>query len=161
MELTQARVRELFDYRDDGTLVSKLRVGRRKSGQAVGKKNSHGYLVTVIDKKVYGVHRIVFLIHHGYLPEEVDHIDLNRSNNRIANLRPATTSHNQCNRCKNSNNTSGFKGVSWKESHQKWYAHICTGGKKKFLGYFDTPEKAHAAYIEAARKHHGEFARAA
>ena len=160
MELTQARVRELFDYRADGSLLRKTSTGGQLAGSVVGSKSGY-YLITMVDRKFYKVHRIIFLWHHGWLPPEIDHIDLDKSNNRIANLRPAEKTSNAWNVGKRANNTSGFKGVTWSKRWGKWYAQIQVNGKRKGLGYFDTPEKAHAAYIEAARKHHGEFARAA
>ncbi len=161
MELTQARVRELFDYREDGFLVARTRVGKRKAGSLVTQKNDKGYYVVRINKKTHMVHRIVFLWHNGYFPPEVDHADLDRGNNRIDNLRPATTSQNQGNKKANRNNTSGFKGVAFEADRGKWKAHICVNRKKINLGRFDTPEEAHAAYIQAAEKHFGEFARSA
>ena len=159
MELTQARVRELFDYRDDGALISIQRARGRKFGKPVG-CNSGGYLITMIDGKLYKVHRLVFLWHHGYMPDEVDHKDLNGLHNWIGNLRDATSAKNKYNRGRNRNNTSGYKGVTFDNRRKKWIAQIMVDRKHLHLGQFDTPESAHAAYVEAAQKHFGEFARA-
>ena len=161
MEITQALVRELFNYREDGFLIAKTRVGRRKENSVVSVMNVKGYYVTRINKRTYGAHRIIFLWHHGYLPPEVDHIDLNRGNNRIDNLRSATTQENQRNTRARRNNSSGFKGVVYEKDRGTWRALICLDRKKIHLGRFSTPEAAHAAYKKAADKHHGEFARAA
>lgn len=158
MELTQARVRELFDYREDGTLIRKHSLGGQSAGSAVGCKSGE-YLIAMVDRKLYKVHRMIFLWHHGWLPAEIDHKDTNKANNRITNLRPADKTENAWNVGKRSTNTSGFKGVTWNKRWQKWYAQIQINGKRRGLGYFDTPEKAHSAYVEAARKLHGDFAR--
>lgn len=90
---------------------------------------------------------------------QVDHVNCNPLDNRRCNLRLATNSQNQRNRGSNKNNKSGFKGVSWRVSRQKWLAQIEIDGKGKHLGYFDTPEDAAQAYDKAARELHGEFAK--
>lgn len=92
---------------------------------------------------------------------QVDHIDGDGLNNRRANLRQASHSQNQRNRGLGRKNTSGYKGVSWHTSSGKWWARIWAGGKRETIGSFATPEAAHAAYVEAAIKLHGEFARTA
>jgi hypothetical protein len=86
-----------------------------------------------------------------------DHKDLNGLNCRRANLRECTHAENLRNRGANRNNTSGFKGVSWFAKNKRWSARIQIGALKKHLGYFDTPEAAHAAYCNAAHQYHGEF----
>jgi len=90
---------------------------------------------------------------------QVDHVNGEKADNRRCNLRIATNSHNLCNRGANANNTSGFKGVTWKEHAGKWMAFINLHGKQKHLGYFDTAEDGARAYNEAAKKYHGVFAR--
>ena len=88
-----------------------------------------------------------------------DHKDLNKFNNQRFNLREATKSQNLRNRNAQSNNKSGFKGVSWCKVKRKWRATIYAGGKHINLGYFDDPEEAHEVYCKAAIKYFGEFAR--
>ena len=90
---------------------------------------------------------------------ELDHINTDKLNNRRSNLRVCTRQQNNCNTNKQSNNTSGFKGVSFFKRDQKFVAQIGINGKKRHLGYFATPEAAHEAYSQAALQHHGEFAR--
>lgn len=89
--------------------------------------------------------------------EHVDHIDRNPLNNKRGNLRLATSAQNAANRAVQSNNKLGVKGV---RKHGSGYeANVCANGKSVYLGIFPTIELAHAAYLEAAKKLHGEFAR--
>lgn len=90
--------------------------------------------------------------------EQVDHINGDKLDNRRRNLRLANSSNNLSNVGKRKNNTSGFKGVYYNRKAKAWVASIKLMGRSIFLGNFDTPEKAHAAYCEAAKKYHGEFA---
>ena len=90
---------------------------------------------------------------------EVDHIDCNRLNNQVENLRVCTGSQNARNRNKFSNNTSGFKGVTYHQRSGKWRARIEIEHKSIYLGYYPTPEEAARVYDEAAKKYHGEFAK--
>lgn len=159
MELTQARVRELFDYRDDGTLIAKERANGRKFGMPVGCETG-GYLIAMVSGKLYKVHRLIFLWHHGYMPVEVDHKDLNGLNNRIENLRDADSAKNKYNRGRNRNNTSGFKGVYYDKRRKKWIAQIVHNRQRIYLGQYDEAKKAHHAYKEEADRLFGEFARA-
>ena len=89
-----------------------------------------------------------------------DHIDGDGLNNRSRNLRLATLTENSRNRRTCSANTSGFKGVRWDKRKAKWLSRIWAEGKRAHLGYFDTPEEAHAAYCAASEEYHGEFGRA-
>ena len=90
---------------------------------------------------------------------EVDHKNTDKLDNRRENLRIATHKQNCKNKNKQSNNTSGFKGVSFKKQNQKFQATIHIDGKKKHLGLFVTAVAAHEEYKRAAIQHHGEFAR--
>ena len=159
MELTQDYVCHLLDYRD-GQLFWKHPKQGRKLGYPVGCK-SRGYLCAMIDGTLYRVHRLIFLHQHGYIPVEIDHRDGNGENNRIENLRPATSSENKWNRGTNKNNTSGYKGVTWDKRRSKWVAQIVIDRKHKALGQFDNAKEAHEAYKEAAALYFGEFVRAA
>jgi hypothetical protein len=90
--------------------------------------------------------------------EQVDHIDNSGLNNSRSNLRLANQKQNARNSKIKTTNQSGFKGVSWSKKSQKWQAHIKVNYKSIYLGMYDAPEDAHAAYCEAAKKHFGEFA---
>lgn len=156
--ITQARVHELFDYREDGVLLWKQTRGCSLKGNVAGWKMPNGYFNAQVDKKNYGIHRLIFMWHYGYFPKEVDHVDNNPSNNKIENLREA----NRTNNCQNTRirktNKSGCKGVSWFKKYSKWIAQIQVNKKKMNLGYFDDPKEAAEAYKEAAIKNFGKFA---
>ena len=112
-----------------------------------------------INGRMYMGHRLAWLFVNGGWPENhIDHINEIKNDNRISNLREATSSQNQRNRGAQKNNTSGFKGVSFFKRNGKWKSTICVNSNKKHLGYFDNPEEAHQAYCKASDKYHGEFA---
>ncbi len=108
--------------------------------------------------KRYKAHRIIYLMHNKRLPPCIDHIDRECSNNRIENLRESTMSENQCNRSKNKNNKSGYKGVHWNKKSKKWVAKIAFNKKTFYLGLFDNPKEGAEAYNKKAIELHGEFA---
>lgn len=131
----------------------------RYAGNVAGRINI-GYVDIHISNTMYLAHRLAWLYMTGSWPKEcIDHINMNRSDNRFCNLREATHSENKFNRPKQSKNTSGHKGVTLHKPNSKWVAKICANGKHRNLGYFDTREDAAAAYAKAARELHGEFAR--
>lgn len=162
MELTQDKVKELFEYRD-GALFWKHRTisrGRKlkKGGQKVTTVAPDGYLRVGLNSRQYLVHRVIFLYHHGFLPECLDHINGIRSDNRIENLRPATRYENICNSKFRSDNTSGVKGVHWNCVKKKWQVRLHVEKKVKSLGYYDDLELAELVIMEARDKYHKEFA---
>ena len=158
MEITQNQVKELFEYRD-GELFWRVSQGRSKIGNKTGTLNSDGYLHTIISKKAYKNHRIIFLMFHGYLPKFIDHIDGNRSNNIINNLREATRAQNTCNAKTPSTNTSGVKGVCWSKRDRKWLVQLCVEGKKKYFGCYHDIKVAKFIVETMRHKYHKEFAR--
>ena len=133
--------------------------GKVKVGRQAGCRRPDGYIVIRVLKKLYAASRLAFLYMTGEMPEFVDHIDRDRSNDRWSNLRVATGSQNQWNRSRPRHNTSGFKGVSWDAQRQKWFVSIHQFGKQRNLGRFVTLEEAAAAYALAAKEMHGSFAR--
>lgn len=116
------------------------------------------YVVIRANHKVYRAHKLAFFFMNEDIPFRVDHINGDGHDNRWCNLRPATLSQNMHNMRKNSNNKSGYKGVSWHKASRKWVAQIGLNGKRLYLGGYDTPELAYEAFCEAADKYHGEFA---
>lgn len=117
-------------------------------------KTTNKYKRIMIDKKHYVLHRIVYQMHHGDLTsnDPIDHIDRDRNNNRIENLRKANVFLNNQNQGDRKNNTSGYKGVSWSKQRQKWRATITVNKKHKHLGFFVTKQEAYACYLEARAK---------
>jgi hypothetical protein len=126
------------------------------AGNRAGTINGWGYRIIKIDGRIYRTARLIWQIVTGEIPSvEVDHWNLDHSDDRWDNLRLATHSQNGANKKRGKNNTSGFKGVS--PHHSGRFLAQC---KHRHLGYFDTPEEAHAAYMAAAIEAYGDFARA-
>jgi hypothetical protein len=146
--LTQEYLQSIFEYKD-GKLF------RKKEITAL---NLSGYLITQIKRKNYSVHRLIFMMHYGYLPEVVDHIDGNRLNNSIENLRAATMQQNAQNSKLRKNNKSGIKGVSWHKKTNKWRVQISVNKKVVHFGeYFDL-EVAKFVAETMRYKYHKNFA---
>jgi hypothetical protein len=115
----------------------------------------NGYIRIGINNKLYVAHRLAWLYVHGEFPEsEIDHINGDRADNRILNLRKATPAENSQNRARYCSNSSGFMGVYFNKRHKKYCARINHLGKKKHLGLYDTAELAFEAYKEAKRVYH-------
>lgn len=160
--ITAERLRELLDYNPgDGTCRWRTTLGSRAlRGNIAGSPHPEGYLSIRIDRKRYLSHRLAWLFIYGEFPGcGLDHVNGQRNDNRISNLRKATLSQNQGNSRKQKNNKSGFKGVCSNSRGNKWRAEIMIDGEHLHLGDFSTPEEAHKAYCAAARKAFGEYAR--
>jgi len=128
-------------------------------GSKAGHISKRGYVALVWNYTVYRAHRVAWAWVYGNSLSQVDHINGNKSDNRISNLRLANRHENGRNRKINANNTSGFKGVYFRRGLKvrSWQAMIPLNGKRISLGYFETPEKAGEAYKQAAIKYYGEF----
>lgn len=117
------------------------------------------YASANIQGKVIHMHRLILGLERGD-HRLVDHKEAGQTlDNRRSNLRVATYAQNRRNSRLGKNNKSGYKGVSWWAPQGKWRAHFKINGVTKYLGTFQTPEQAHAAYTRAAIEHYGEFAR--
>lgn len=125
-------------------------------GKIAGTLRKNGYRIITIDRKGYRAHRLAWFIVNGKFPLfDIDHINGNRDDNRISNLREATRSQNMENlRAAKSNNTSCFLGVSYMKRDGRYMSRIKVYGKQIFLGYFNTAEEAHMIYVEKKRKIH-------
>jgi hypothetical protein len=166
-DINQAFLKETFDYDAEiGRLRWKTSSRGRKAGDLAGtlqafKNGTTGYRQISIGKGPVNVvtleHRLVFLWYYGYLPQQIDHINRDKTDNRIENLRPANNSTNQMNTSVRSFTKSGLKGVHWDKSRSLWMARIKINGKHVFLGRFVSPEKAYEAR-KSAQHLHGEFA---
>lgn len=133
------------------------------TGRAAG-TNIHGYIQISIyvdgqSVAIYA-HRIAWLYIYGEWPQELlDHIDGDKTNNRIGNIREASYSENACNRPKRSDNKTGYTGVAFRKNRNKWEGKITVRQKTVWRKLFNTAEEAHAARTAALPLHHGAFAR--
>lgn len=152
----RARAMELLRYDvESGDLFWRVSRGRVKAGRVAGSVNYRGYRSVKVDGRDCLAHRLIWLMAHGQMPEaDIDHIDGDRLNNRLENLREATRAENGQNVGVQSNNTSGFTGVTWHKGAKKWKAQIGVSRRYKAIGYFDTPEQAAEAYAKAKARLH-------
>lgn len=157
--LTQERLKELFSYNPKtGIFIRLTNRYRWKKGSVAGTL-TNGYIRIKIDHVLYQAHRLAFLYMEGEFPANiVDHIDMNRSNNRWRNLRHCTYSQNSMNVKESKNNKSGYKNVYWHSQSKKWRARLSHKGKDVHLGNFDCKHKAAKSYNTEIVKYHGEFA---
>ena len=147
-ELTAEYLRSILDYNSEtGIFTWKVRTANRvKVGDVAGYSNGNDYLQISVQSRLYQAHRLAWLHTRGVWPkDQIDHINRNRSDNRISNLREATNKQNQQNTGKQSNNTSGHPGVSWYKRISKWQAQIDHNQKHIHLGYFTDIEEALSA----------------
>lgn len=147
--LTQEYVKRLFDYNKD-TGVLRWRVNRRCvfKGKKCNSLDSDGYKRVTIDGKSYRVHRVAWLYHYGYIPEnQIDHINQIKTDNRVVNLREVSYSCSSQNRDNFKNNTSGIKGISWSIYSKKWKVTIMKGCKSMHGGYFTSLDEAVATRL--------------
>jgi hypothetical protein len=158
MSITQELVNELFEYKDGQLFWKKTTSKRSIAGNLAGYLTKRGYWRVSINYKHYYTHRIVFLMFHGHLPKLLDHIDGNPLNNKIENLRAATSAENVRNSKLRNTNKSGIKGVCWDKQHKKWSVTIMVSGKNYRIGRFKDLELAQLAIEEARNKYHKEFA---
>jgi hypothetical protein len=157
--LTQEYVRELFDYNPEtGSLLWKKPRKKINVGDIAGTIDSYGYLRVGIDGRKYKNHQIVFLYWYGYLPMTIDHINREKLDNRITNLRPVNAAQNAMNQGRDKRNKSGFKGVSWDKGTGTWLVSIKARQKALNLGRFLDPIDAACAYNMAAEEYFGEYA---
>lgn len=147
-----------YDSESPSGLRWLINAGKRgKVGEVVGSLQNEGYWVFKYNRKTYRAHRVIYSLLNPKVNMEglvVDHIDRNPSNNRIENLRLCSETENHYNRWR-----KGTKLKGTTRSGNRWLAQIQVSGKKLHIGRFDTQEEAHQAYVEAAKKLHGEFCR--
>jgi len=141
-------LRAIFEYHPDGYLV------RKENGNPCGQRSNHhdGYAHVKVNGMVLLAHRIIFAIVHGRMPAgQIDHINGNRMDNRIENLRDVSSSENSYN---SKTNTSGFAGVCWDARDKKWRVYFYVGYRKIYLGLFENLEDAVQARKEAKIRYH-------
>lgn len=160
-----AHMRRLYSYcPNDGLIRSTRTAGAAKAGKPVGTLDTCGYVRVRFLKTAVFAHRLAWFLHYGEWPQgEIDHINCNKADNRISNLREATREENMRNRPGNRDSAVPYKGVSIHKATGKYLAVIGYGArgrtKTKYLGIYDTAEAAALAYSLAARQLFGEFAR--
>jgi hypothetical protein len=169
---TADEVRALLDYEPEtGVLRWKPRPGQSQAtrrfntlfaGKVAGAPGTKGAIYLGLLGQRFLAHRVIWAIVKGEWPiNQIDHRDLNPANNRLKNLREATNGQNGHNKRAQKNSPFGLKGVHWDKRIRRYRARIGVDGQYIFLGHFRTPEAAYAAYVAAAEKHFGEFARTA
>ena len=160
--ITQDELKRLFYY--DPNIGDFIRLTTRSSnavrGAKAGSISCEGYIHINIGKRIYKAHRLAWLYVYGSFPNGViDHINCDKQDNRIANLRDTTFRMNIINCGIRKNNTTGYKGVHFSKKLQRWTAQIDDGKRQVHLGCFDSPEEASLAYQNKAREIHGQYAR--
>ena len=156
-QVTLDHLHKILDYdRNTGTFVWAIRRSKAvDAGDIAGCLEKRiGYVTIGIEGRVYKAHRLAWLyIHHEWPNGLIDHINGNKSDNRIDNLRVVLANGNSQNiRKPNKRNKSGYLGVIFFQN--KWRASITINSKTRCLGDYNTPEEAHAAYLGAKRLHH-------
>lgn len=156
----QQRLREIFQYdANDGSFrwLKKKPMGPHRGGVA-GSRNSSGYYLLTVDGERHYAHRIAWRWFYGDDPATfIDHINGDKGDNRISNLRLCTMSENMRNAKKRKTNTSGVIGVWFDRRSGKWQAEILVNYKKTYIGSFSDLGDAASARREAEIKYHGEF----
>jgi hypothetical protein len=160
-KLSHTELTRLLDYNPEtGVFTWKIVTSNRvKVGGVAGSPDRNGHLLICLNGTKYAAHRLAWFFVYKVWPEpEIDHINRVKTDNRIANLREATRNQNNRNVGIKRSNKTGFKGVIFhSQSKHKFVAQITVNGKTRYLGIFDTPEEAHAAYVAASEEHHGEY----
>lgn len=154
-DITAERLRELLHYdRASGDFTRLTSVAGRTAGTKSGAHHKAGYLQIQVDGRNYLAHRLVWLYVTGAWPQfHIDHIDGNRKNNSLSNLREVDLKANAQNlKRAHIDNKTGFLGVTARRG--KFSANILVDGRTKRLGVFATAEAAHAAYLQAKRAMH-------
>jgi len=156
--MSQQEIKEIFDYKD-GFLYWKIDKANKKikAGSVAGSKTSKGYFRLTLNYQEIPVHKIIYLWNKGFVPNVIDHIDGDKLNNKIENLRSANLQTNQYNRKKGKNNSSGCKNVFWNAKGKYWQVHI-RENKKVHSWYVKDFELAELIATEARNKYHKEFA---
>ena len=158
--MNAAQLNDLFMYENGKLLVNKPNLrSKLKHGDRAGSLNNYGYRAIRIQNKVYLEHRLIYTMFHNDCPKSLDHINGNKLDNHIENLRPCTATQNQQNKKLSKVNKSGYKGVCWRNEKQSWRVAIRVNGKRIEIGSFRNLELAGLVADMAREKYHGNFCR--
>lgn len=151
-ELTIEQVRSMLRYEpESGRFIRLQATSNRKAGEVAGSINTAGYMQIRVCGRNYLGHRLAWFMVYGYWPDfQIDHINRDRADNRLANLRLVTASENKQNCKRRSSSKSGIKGVHYCTRTKRWVAQIAADGRRLFLGRFTHSECAALAYAKAA-----------
>jgi hypothetical protein len=157
-ELTAARLRELFHYDPEtGVFLRRVKASNSEAGTPPRGVNSNRYLRFSVDGEKYYAHRLAWLYVYGAWPKnDTDHINGDRQDNRIRNLRDVSRGVNMQNqrRARSNNFSSGVLGVSWHKGAGKWCASIKVDGRMNYLGLHEDKAQAQNVYLDAKRRLH-------
>ena len=155
--LTQEYLFSMVEY-CEGNLFWKQSIGRAKKGDLIGQTiDQHGYRKFQINHQSMLVHRVIFFYHYNYFPQLTDHIDGNRLNNKIENLREITSSQNSMNRKILKKNKLQSKNICYIKNTNKYRVQIFTNGKHSFSKDFETLELAELVAFMAREKYHNKY----
>ena len=159
MTITQEYLKSILHYNPEtGLFTWKVTLTNNAPFGSIAGCPVQGYITIGINKKLYRAHRLAWLYMYGCFPIDIlDHINRDRADNKISNLRLANKQQNAYNCQVHKNNTSGFRGVSWHKASNKWRATCSLQGKSYNLGVYITAEEASIVYEEFVKEHHGEF----
>lgn len=157
--ITQQKLKELVNYdKNTGIFTWKKRTSNRvKVGDVIGNLHNCGYIEMRVDKTRILAHRLAWLYTYGYIPQIIDHIDGNKQNNKICNLREATHKTNAYNSKIRSDNKSGVRCVSWDKTRNSWEIRLKIDGKLKHYGNYKYLDDAKEAADKIRMLHHKEF----
>lgn len=157
--ITQDQLKKLFYYQD-GNLYNKAKRSRTSlADQKAGAVNKQGRVYVKINGKSYLLHRLIFLYHHGWIPQMIDHKDTNPLNNKIENLRACSREQNNSNRAASKTNKLGIKGVYLHRDGVRYQVNVRANNKLHYGGLFNSLEEAKTKADTMRQSLHGEFAR--
>jgi hypothetical protein len=149
MQITTEYLRYVFDYKD-GNLIWRINKGRSKIGDVAGSFDNKGYKQLKLNQVTYRLHRLIWIWHGKELTGDIDHIDRNKNNNKIENLRIVSASVNQWN-----TDRAEKGGVAFHKASNKWRARIKINNEEIYLGVYVNKEDADKARDQAARRRWG------
>ena len=157
--ISQELLHEIFEYRDGHLYWKNPTNNKIRADRRAGNIIDTGYVRVGLLGTTFRIHRLIYLMFHGHLPKILDHINGNKLDNRIENLRPATYSQNCSNSVKQKRNTSGIKNIYWSKKMRKWTVIIGSDKKLKYFGSYASIEEAAEVAKQKRTELHKEFAR--